>query len=108
MAFRSWDSTREQLHWYRDAGGTGPVILRGGPMLADTEHAAPPMAWTESRIVESLDIAAAEGIDEFAWDLNVVGYEPSHQVELLERLAQQIGLTPRTAPSNRAALQAAR
>ncbi|MGH9211702.1 MAG: hypothetical protein ACRD2C_13600 [Acidimicrobiales bacterium] len=59
-------------------------------MLVDTEHATPPQTWSESQIVDSLAAAADEGIDEFAWDLNIVGHEPAHQVELLEVLADAI------------------
>jgi probable F420-dependent oxidoreductase len=101
IGFRNWDDTRAQINWYRDAGGTGPIIVRGGPMLVDAEHAAPPQTWTEGHIVENLAVARAEGIDEFIWDLNIVGYEPAHQIELFEWLADAIGLgrTDRTAPS---------
>ena len=71
-------------------------------MLVDDEHAAPPQTWTEDHVVESLATAWREGIDEFVWDLNIVGYEPAHQVELLEMLAEAIGLdrTDRTAPAD--------
>jgi probable F420-dependent oxidoreductase len=92
LAFRSWDDTRAEIGWYRDAGGQGPVILRGGPMLADTEHPTPPDTWTEARIVESLGALREDGVDEFAWDLNIAGYEPARQVELMEALAAELGL----------------
>ena len=39
--------------------------------------------------------SAADGIDEFIWDLNVVGYHPDEQVELLKELAREIGLETR-------------
>lgn len=93
VAFRSWDAAREQIRWYRAAGGTGPIVLRGGPMLADADHATPPDTWTEGRILDSLAEAAAEGVAEVAWDLNVVGTEPRRQVELVEWLAGAAGLT---------------
>lgn len=92
VGFRNWEATREQLEWYREAGGTGPVILRGGPMLVDAEHATPPTTWTPEHIAESLADAAAEGVDEFTWDLNVAGYDPSEQIEFMEALAADIGL----------------
>jgi probable F420-dependent oxidoreductase len=93
VAFRSWDATREQLRWYREAGGTGPIVLRGGPMLADAEHATPPATWTEGHILDSLAEAAAEGVGELAWDLNIVGTAPERQVELMEWLAGAADLT---------------
>jgi probable F420-dependent oxidoreductase len=92
IGFRNWDDTRQQLGWYRDAGGNGPIIVRGGPMLVDAEHETPPLTWTETHIVENLAIAADEGVTEFIWDLNVVGYEPARQVDLLEELAEEIEL----------------
>lgn len=92
IGFRSWEATVEQLAWYHDAGGTGPVVARGGPMLVDAEHASPPLTWTESRVVESLERAAAEGIDEFVWDLNIVGEPPARQLELFEWLAGELDL----------------
>lgn len=94
LGFRNWDDSIAQIRWYRDAGGTGPVVARGGPMLADAEHATPPTTWTEPSIADDLARAAEVGIDEFVWDLNIVGYEPARQVEALEALAARIGLTP--------------
>ena len=101
IGFRNWHDTGEQVHWYRDAGGTGPIFVRGGPMLVDAEHATPPLTWTEDHVVESLARARAEGIDEFIWDLNIIGLEPVRQIELFEALADAIGLdgTDRTAPA---------
>ena len=92
LAFRSWDDFREQLSWYRDAGGQGAVILRGGPMLVDAEHPTPPQTWTEDQIVENLAVVAAEGVGEFVWDLNIAEYEPARQVELMEALASAVGV----------------
>ena len=42
LGFRNWDDALAQIEWYRAAGGTGPIVVRGGPMLADAEHATPP------------------------------------------------------------------
>jgi probable F420-dependent oxidoreductase len=92
LAFRHWDGIREQIAWYRDAGGRGPIVLRGGPMLPDDEHPTPPLTWTEDHIVENLAVLAELGVGEFAWDLNIAEYEPARQVELLEELAAALGL----------------
>lgn len=95
IGFRNWTDTLEQVGWYRSAGGTGPVVVRGGPMLVDAEHHTPPTTWTEPSIVDDLARAHEEGIDEFIWDLNIVGYPPERQVEAFEALAEQLGLPPR-------------
>jgi probable F420-dependent oxidoreductase len=92
LAFRNWDGIRDQIAWYRDAGGHGPIVLRGGPMLADDEHPTPPLSWTEDQILQNLAVLAEMGVGEFAWDLNIAEYEPGHQVELLEELAAALGL----------------
>jgi probable F420-dependent oxidoreductase len=92
LGFRNWPDFRQQLAWYRDAGGNGPLILRGGPMLVDAEHPTPPPTWTEGHIVENLAEVAGEGVTEFVWDLNIAGYEPARQVELMEGLASAVGL----------------
>lgn len=95
MGFRNWQDTIAQIGWYRAAGGTGPVVARGGPMLADAEHATPPITWTEPHVLDDLERAREIGIDEFVWDLNIVGYEPDRQVDALEALAAHLQLAPR-------------
>jgi probable F420-dependent oxidoreductase len=85
VGFRTWADTLEQISWYRAAGGTGPVVVKGGPMLVhDTDG---PHPWSEATIVDDLRRARAEGIDEFLWDLNVVGLEPARQIAAFEALA---------------------
>jgi probable F420-dependent oxidoreductase len=96
VGFRNWDDTRAQIEWYRAAGGGGPVVVKGGPMLADAEHPIPPTTWSESTIVEDLSRARDAGFDEFVWDLNIVGYAPARQVEILELLAERLRLAPRS------------
>jgi hypothetical protein len=51
--------------------------------------------WTEPQILEDLERAREIGIDEFVWDLNIVGYEPARQVDAFRVLASRLGLTPR-------------
>lgn len=97
IGFRNWNDTLTQIGWYREAGGSGPVVVRGGPMLVDSEHKTPPTTWTESQIVEDLERALEAGIDEFLWDLNIVEYEPARQVAALEALATQLELSSRGA-----------
>jgi hypothetical protein len=90
IGFRNWDSSLAQAATYRAAGGTGPIVFRAGPMLADAEHRTPSTAWTEPSVLDDLARAKSEGIDEVLWDLNIVGYEPARQVELLKSLAEQM------------------
>ncbi|MDW5593852.1 TIGR03619 family F420-dependent LLM class oxidoreductase [Conexibacter stalactiti] len=95
IAFRSWEATAEQIDWYRAAGGDGEIVVKGGPMLADAEHATAPSTWSEEQIADDLARLAEHGVDEFAWDLNIVGYEPARQVAALERLAAELALPAR-------------
>lgn len=92
LAFRDWDSFEEQLGWYREAGGTGEVVVRAGPMLADQQHAVPPTTWTEPSILDDLARISALGVTELIWDLNIIGMEPGQQIAAFERLASALGM----------------
>jgi probable F420-dependent oxidoreductase len=87
LACRDWDSLLQQIAWYREAGGAGEIVVRAGPMLADAQHATPPTAWTEPYVLEDLARAAAAGVAEVIWDLNIVGRDPDAQIEAFEALA---------------------
>jgi probable F420-dependent oxidoreductase len=95
IGFRNWEDTITQIEWYRAAGGAGPIVARGGPMLADAEYAVPPITWTEPHIIEDLERARDICIEEFIWDLNMVGHDPGRQVDALHALAESLQLTPR-------------
>jgi alkanesulfonate monooxygenase SsuD/methylene tetrahydromethanopterin reductase-like flavin-dependent oxidoreductase (luciferase family) len=95
IGFRDWDSTIEQIGWYREAGGTGPVVARAGPMLVDAQHTTAPTAWGEGRVVDDLRRAGEVGIDEIVWDLNIVERRPAVQIAALEGLAAALELPPR-------------
>jgi probable F420-dependent oxidoreductase len=90
LAFRDRESFDAQVGWYREAGGAGPIVLRAGPMLADQQHLVPPTTWTEPSMIDDLTRAAASGVDEVIWDLNIIGLEPERQVEALEALASTL------------------
>ena len=90
VACRDWESSEEQIGWYRAAGGTGPIVLRAGPMLADAQHPTPPTAWTEPSVLDDLAHAGEVGVGEVIWDLNIVGMAPEAQVRALETLASKL------------------
>jgi probable F420-dependent oxidoreductase len=90
IGFRGWDSTLEQIDWYRGAGGTGRIVVRAGPRLPDDFDPTPPTDWSEPSMLDDLARAAEAGIDEVIWDLNIVGMEPQRQVEALETLASAL------------------
>jgi probable F420-dependent oxidoreductase len=90
VGFRSWESALEQAMMYRDHGGTGPIVFRAGPMLADAEHGTPPTAWTEPSVLDDLARVKAEGIDQVIWDLNIVATPIADQIRALETLAAKL------------------
>jgi probable F420-dependent oxidoreductase len=80
LGFRDWDNTCEQIAGYRDAGGSGRVVLRAGPMPGlDT--------WTPDRVAQDLADAAAVGVEEVLWDLNIIELGIDEQLEAMEALA---------------------
>jgi probable F420-dependent oxidoreductase len=84
LAHRDWASTSEAIGWYREAGGTGRIILRAGPMLAG------PPSFTEATILDDLRHAAAEGIDRVDWDLNIVDTPIPDQLTAFRALAGKL------------------
>jgi len=89
LAFRDWDSCTESIKWYRDAGGTGRIILRAGPMKPHPMLQGPP-AFTEETILDDLQRAAAEGADRVDWDLNIVDTPIPDQLTAYRRLAKHL------------------
>jgi probable F420-dependent oxidoreductase len=92
VGFRDWESTLEQIGVYRSAGGTGRVVLRAGPLLAHPRQPVPLSTWSPPSIVDDLARAAAEGVDEVIWDLNIVELPIPDQLTEYERLAGALGL----------------
>ena len=68
-----WDTTTAQVGWYRDAGGTGPVVLLLNVVDPDT-------------IGDDLDRAAALGIDEVIVNFAMTDLDVAAQLAVLERL----------------------
>jgi probable F420-dependent oxidoreductase len=86
-AVRDWATSATEIGWYREAGGTGPVVVRvgrpyGGP---DTTAAAfVPAA------VADLEAAAGAGADEVHLELNLAGIHPDRQIHLMEALMAKL------------------
>jgi probable F420-dependent oxidoreductase len=84
-----WDETRTKIRWYRNAGGTGTVVLNTIPTYPDGKVTA--AAFTDA-VLTDLDRAAAVGADEMHISMNlVVPVPPDRQAELLEALAAELG-----------------
>jgi probable F420-dependent oxidoreductase len=85
-----WDETRTKIDWYRDAGGTGTVVVNTIPTYLEGKVTAP--AFTDA-VLADLDRAAAVGADEIYISLNLVTpVPPDRQRELLGTLAAKLGL----------------
>jgi alkanesulfonate monooxygenase SsuD/methylene tetrahydromethanopterin reductase-like flavin-dependent oxidoreductase (luciferase family) len=85
-----WGETQTKIGWYRDAGGTGTVVVNTIPSYPDGRLTE--AAFTGA-VLADLDRAAAVGADELHISLNlVVPVSPDRQVELLGALAAELGL----------------
>jgi alkanesulfonate monooxygenase SsuD/methylene tetrahydromethanopterin reductase-like flavin-dependent oxidoreductase (luciferase family) len=85
-----WDETSTKIGWYRDAGGTGTVVVNTIPTYADGKVTA--AAFTDA-VQADLDRATAVGADEMHISLNLVTpVPPDRQRELLGILAGELGL----------------
>ncbi|HEX4816605.1 MAG TPA: TIGR03619 family F420-dependent LLM class oxidoreductase [Nonomuraea sp.] len=82
-----WDDTRRQIRWYREAGGTGTVVVNVIP-AAPGERVSP--AVFAGHALRELDRAGAAGADEAHLALHLLSVEPEQQVELLEALAAKL------------------
>jgi hypothetical protein len=84
-----WDITRNHIRWYRDAGGTGTVMVNS--IQAYPDGPISPTVFTDA-VLNDLDRTAAVGADEMHITLNLTPVHPDQQVELLEALAAQLDL----------------
>lgn len=85
-----WDETGTKIGWYRDAGGTGTVMLNTIPTYPEGNVTA--AAFTDA-VLADLERAAAVGADEIHISLNLMTpVPPDRQVELLGALAAKLGL----------------
>ncbi|HEY9338987.1 MAG TPA: TIGR03619 family F420-dependent LLM class oxidoreductase [Kribbella sp.] len=89
LAHRDWDSTQAAVGWYHEAGGSGPIVLRAGPMRPHPMLEGPP-GFTPETILDDLRRSADEGISRVDWDLNLVGTPITEQVAVLTTLARRL------------------
>jgi hypothetical protein len=89
LAHRDWESTRAAVGWYHEAGGTGPIILRAGPMRPHPMLEGP-VGFVPGTIVDDLRHAADEGITRVDWDLNIVDTPIPEQVAAFKALARRL------------------
>jgi probable F420-dependent oxidoreductase len=85
-----WDEARTKIGWYRDAGGTGTVVLYTIQRDPGGDVTAAPFI---DAVLSDLERARAVGADEMHITLNLVTpTPPDRQAELLGALAAALGL----------------
>ncbi|MEU8038363.1 TIGR03619 family F420-dependent LLM class oxidoreductase [Streptosporangium sp. NPDC049078] len=84
-----WEETRTKILWYREAGGTGTVVVNTIQAYPDTPIT--PATFTDA-MLNDLERAAKAGADEMHLTLNLKPVSPDDQIELLEALAGKLGL----------------
>src|SRR6185369_9797729 len=82
-----WDTLHDQVSWFRDAGGTGPVVLRVNPETIDAIEPRAPFTGPIPSVVDDLAEACSAGVDVVVWDLNMADLDVRRQVAILEALA---------------------
>jgi probable F420-dependent oxidoreductase len=84
-AIRDWETTLTEIAWYREAGGTGPVVVRVIPTWPNLPGESTSFAET---LHEELDRFANAGVDEVHWGLTAAGFDITRQLELLHAIAE--------------------
>ncbi|WP_131738132.1 LLM class flavin-dependent oxidoreductase [Actinomadura roseirufa] len=85
----NWDDTRDQIRWYREAGGSGTVVVNAFAVMPGGEVS--PARFTEGAL-SALDRAGDLGGDEVHLVTSLLGLDPQGQVDLLEALADRLSL----------------
>ncbi|GAA4104818.1 LLM class flavin-dependent oxidoreductase [Actinomadura miaoliensis] len=83
----NWDDTRTQVGWYRDAGGTGTVVVNTIPIPPGAEISE--AAFVDAALAD-LERARELEADEVHIVLNLLPLTADEQVELLEALAARL------------------
>jgi probable F420-dependent oxidoreductase len=81
-----WETLRTQMSWYREAGGTGPVVVRVNPETVNDDNPQRPFTGSIPSVADDLARASAEGVDVVVWDLTMANLDAARQVALLEDL----------------------
>ncbi|MGI5171574.1 LLM class flavin-dependent oxidoreductase [Spirillospora sp. CA-253888] len=82
-----WDATRAQVGWYRDAGGTGTVVVNSIPVPPGAEVSE--AAFVEAALAD-LERSREAGADETHFALNLLPIPADEQVGLMEALAARL------------------
>jgi len=90
--FQDWDTLRTQIFWYREAGGSGSIVLRVNVDEFESPEPTVPFAGTITCVADDLSQAASEGVNEVFFDLNHGNLEPSRQIESFKALADALSL----------------
>ncbi|WP_216911356.1 TIGR03619 family F420-dependent LLM class oxidoreductase [Nocardia noduli] len=93
-----WDETRTRVGWYRDAGGSGTVVVNTFQLYPGGEPDSPTMFI--DAVLADLDRAAKIGADDMHITLNLASVHPERQVELLGALADTLGRGTQGPPSD--------
>lgn len=89
LAHRDWESTTAAIGWYQEAGGSGPIILRAGP-LKPHPMLSGPITFTSESILDDLQRAADEGVTRVDWDLNIAETPLAEQLAAYKSLAGRL------------------
>ncbi|HEU0164790.1 MAG TPA: TIGR03619 family F420-dependent LLM class oxidoreductase [Thermomicrobiales bacterium] len=87
-AIREWETTLQEIAWYRAAGGTGMVMLRTASSW--DAQAEDPIGMSVAAMMADLTTFAEAGVDEVHWDLTLAGIGIDRQIEVLEALAMHV------------------
>lgn len=97
-AVRDWQTSATEIGWYREAGGSGPVVVQ--VMSAWGASPDEPVDAFAAWAVAEIGNAAAVGADEVRFELNLTGVPIDRQVAALVALAASLDL-PSTADPRR-------
>ncbi|MEJ3658892.1 TIGR03619 family F420-dependent LLM class oxidoreductase [Actinomycetes bacterium KLBMP 9759] len=88
---QNWDEIPAQVSCYRDAGGTGTVVLNTIQPFADADVSAE--AFIDA-VMTDAERARTAGVDEMHITMNLIGMHPDRQAELMAELAPELKPVP--------------
>jgi probable F420-dependent oxidoreductase len=87
-----WETLATHVSWYRDAGGSGRVVLRVNPARVDAEDPRSPFTGPIASVVDDIARAGSAGVDVVVWDLNMANLDAARQVAILESLTSTLAV----------------